>query len=53
MTKKRRLLSGMMAVMMTMSMLPTSLIVDASAAAVASSGGVKLPTKDNQWTGED
>ena len=50
MTKKRRLLSGMMAVMMTMSMLPTSLIVDASAAAVASSGGVKLPTKDNQWT---
>lgn len=50
MTKKRRLLSGMMAVMMTMSMLPTSLIVDASAAAATSSGGVKLPTKDNQWT---
>lgn len=50
MTKKRRLLSGMMAVMMTMSMLPTSLIVDASAAAVASSGGVKLPIKDSQWT---
>lgn len=48
MTKKRRLLSGMMAVMMTMSMLPTSLIVDASAAATSGgSSGVAIPPNNN------